>query len=157
MKALVLYLILGKEKIQGYDKFLLTFFSKVTWSQVFSLSKRDCKSPSVCRCVHLLNASAYGKNFVGGAEHNLPEWNLLVTDAQDDSFVTSSFLRHAVIANLPLSVGVCICWMHRPEWNLLVTDAQDDSFVTSSFLRHAVRARAFKIVQIFSVDRDEHF
>ena len=29
-----------------------------------------------------LHASAYGKNFVGGAEHNLPEWNLLVTDAQ---------------------------------------------------------------------------
>ena len=26
------------------------------------------------------SASAYGKNFVGGAEHNLPEWNLLVTD-----------------------------------------------------------------------------
>ena len=43
-------------------------------------------------------SSAYGKNFVGGAEHNLPEWNLLVTDAQDDSFVTSSFLRHAVRA-----------------------------------------------------------
>ena len=120
MKALVLYLILGKEKIQGYDKFLLTFFSKVTWSQVFSLSKRDCKSPSVCRCVHLLNASAYGKNFVGGAEHNLPEWNLLVTDAQDDSFVTSSFLRHAVIANLPLSVGVCICWMHRRTGKILL-------------------------------------
>ena len=55
------------------------------------------------------------------------------------------------------------CWggggaeHNLPEWNLLVTDAQDDSFVTSSFLRHAVRARAFKIVQIFSVNRDEHF
>ena len=60
-------------------------------------------------------SSAYGKNFVGGAEHNLPECNLLVTEAQDDSFVTSSFLRHAV------------------------------------------RARAFKIEQIFSVNRDEHF
>ena len=60
-------------------------------------------------------ASAYGKNFVGGAEHNLPEWNLLITDAQDDSFMTSSFLRHTL------------------------------------------RARAFKIVQIFSVNRDQHF
>ena len=60
-------------------------------------------------------AAANGKNFVGGGEYNLPQWNLLVTDAQDDSFVTSSFLRHAV------------------------------------------RARAFKIVQIFSVNRDEHF
>ena len=37
------------------------------------------------------------------------------------------------------------------------TDTQDDSFVTSSFLRHTVRARAFKIVQIFSVNRDQHF
>ena len=60
-------------------------------------------------------ASGYGKNFVGGAEHNLPKRNLLVTDAQDDSFVMSSFLRHAV------------------------------------------RAWAFKIVQIFSANRDEHF
>ena len=47
----------------------------------------------------------YGKNLVGGTEHNLPERNLLVTDAQDDSFV---------------------------------------------------RAQAFKIVQILSVNRDQH-
>ena len=45
-----------------------------------------------------------------------------------------------------------------PELNLFVTDqAQDDSFVTSSFLRHTVRAQAFKIVQIFSVNQDQHF
>ena len=35
--------------------------------------------------------------------------------------------------------------------------AQDDSFVASSFHRHTVRARAFKIVQKFSVNRDQHF
>ena len=62
-------------------------------------------------CVYF-PASAYGKNFVGGAEHNLPESNLLVTDAQDDSFM---------------------------------------------FHRHTVRARAFKIVQIFSVNQYQHF
>ena len=44
-----------------------------------------------------------------------------------------------------------------PESNLMVTDAQDDSFMISSFLRHTLRARAFKIVQVFSVNRDQHF
>ena len=58
--------------------------------------------------------TAYGKNFFGGAEHNLPSWNLLVADTQDDSFMTSSFHRHTV------------------------------------------KARAFKIVQIFSVNRDQN-
>ena len=35
--------------------------------------------------------------------------------------------------------------------------AQDDCFMTSSFHRHTVIAWAFKIVQIFSVNRDQHF
>ena len=50
--------------------------------------------------------------------------------------------------------GVNIICPNETCWS---QNAQDDSFVTSSFLRHAVRARAFKIVQIFSVNRDEHF
>ena len=62
-----------------------------------------------------LHATAYGKNFVGGAEHICPNES---------------------------------CWSQ---------DAQDDSFMTSSFHRHTVRARAFKIVQIFSVNQDQHF
>ena len=39
------------------------------------------------------------------------------------------------------------------KWNLLVTDAQDDFLVMSSFLSPIMRALAYKIVQIFSVNR----
>ena len=44
-----------------------------------------------------------------------------------------------------------------PDINILLGIQKKATFVTLSFLRHAVRARAFKIVQIFSVNRDEHF
>ena len=83
------------------------FWSLATYGQV---SEANFEIPRL-----YTTSTAYGKNFVGGAEHNLPEWNLLVTDAQDDSFMTSSFHRHTV------------------------------------------RAQVFKIVQIFSVNRDQHF
>ena len=57
-----------------------------TWS---SIVQKVCVLPS-----------AYGKNFVRGAEHNVPEWNLLVPDAQDDSFVTSSCAQNVLVIAL---------------------------------------------------------